>query len=121
MLLSRNYLRRRDARRRVMFGAMLECRGAAQKVRVVDFSSSGLRIDGIRSLTTGDPIRISLAPELSIEGQIAWVVWHKAGIRLPEALAADHPAYVFLQGQAEAVERARALALASLARDKAQL
>jgi PilZ domain len=120
MLLSRNYLRRRDARRRVMFAAILECRDVAQRVRIVDFSASGVRTDGIKGLSAGDPVRIFLTPEFSLEGQVAWVVWHKAGIRLMEPLDDNHPAYLFLIEQAEAIERTRSLALASLAQDKAR-
>jgi PilZ domain len=115
-----NYLRRRDARSRVMLAAIVECRGAAQNVRIVDFSMSGVRIDGIRGLATGDPIRISLTPELVLEGQVAWSVWHKAGINLLSPLTDDHPSYVFLAEQAKAIERTRALALQSLAKDHAR-
>ena len=107
MLLSRNYLRRRDTRRRVMFAAILECRGMEQKVRVVDFSMSGVRIDGIKDLANGDPVRISLTPGLIVEGRIAWVAWHKAGVKLAEPLIDDHPAYEFLTQQASMIERAR--------------
>jgi hypothetical protein len=120
MLLSRNYLRRRDARRRVMFAAILECREVAQRVRVVDFSISGMRTDGTKGLTTGDPVRISLTPEIALQGQVAWVVWHKAGIKFQEPLADGDPAYLFLAEQADAIERARTLALASLAKDRAR-
>jgi hypothetical protein len=104
-----------------MFAAIIECRGAAQRVRVVDFSVSGVRTDGIQGLTPGDPIRISLTAELSLEGKVAWVVWHKAGIKFQEALTDDHPAYLFLSEQAKAIERARSLALVSIAKDKARL
>ncbi|MBS0235235.1 MAG: PilZ domain-containing protein [Proteobacteria bacterium] len=120
MLLSRNYLRRRDARRRVMFGATVECRGAVQNVRVVDFSPCGLRIDGSKGLTAGDPIRLILRPDLDLSGDIAWAVWHKAGIKFQEPLTDEHPAYVFLLEQAEAIERVRTLALVALAKDRAR-
>jgi hypothetical protein len=119
--LSRNYLRRRDARRRVMFTAVVECRGAPQKVRVVDFSISGVRTDCIKGLTPGDPVRVTLTPQIVLDGEVAWVVWHKAGIRFLEPLRDDHPANLFLVEQAKAVERARSLALVSLAKDKARL
>ncbi|WP_409560802.1 PilZ domain-containing protein [Hyphomicrobium sp. MC8b] len=119
-ILSRNYLRRRDERRRVMLPAIVECRGATQKVRVIDFSASGVRLDSIKGLATGDPVHISLAPALIIEGQIAWSVWHKAGVKLLEPLTDDHPAYTFLLEQARAIERTRTLALVSLAKDRAR-
>ena len=118
MLLSRNYLRRRDARRRVMFSAILECRGVSQNVRVVDFSASGVRIDGIKGLSPGDPILISLTPEIILEGGVAWVVWHKAGVQFTEPLSDDHPVHKFLSQHADAIDRAKQSALASLAKDQ---
>lgn len=117
--LARNFLRRRDDRHRVSFTAILECRGIAQTVRVVDFSVSGLRIDGIQGLAAGDPIQISLTPDISLAGEIAWAVWHKAGIKLLPALDETHPGYLFLTGQASAIEQLRIRALASLAKDRA--
>lgn len=119
-VLSRNFLRRRDTRRRVMFSAIVECRGATQTVRIVDFSASSVRLDGISGLATADPIQIFLTPELVLEGRIAWSVWHKAGVELLEPLANGHPAYVFLTEQAKAIERTRTLALVSIAKDRAR-
>jgi hypothetical protein len=103
-----------------MFAAIVECRGAAQKVRLVDFSALGVRLDGIKGLATGDPIRISLTPELALEGRVAWSVWHKAGVKFLDPLADDHPAYIFLAEQAQNIERARTLALISIAKDRAR-
>lgn len=119
MALPRNYLRRRDWRRRVMLDALIECRGATQKVRVTDFSGSGLRIDDIQGLAAGDPVRINFTPDLALEGEIAWAIWHKAGVKLRESLASADPVYLFLVEQAEAIERAQAQALAAVARDRA--
>ncbi|MBN9247938.1 MAG: PilZ domain-containing protein [Hyphomicrobium sp.] len=117
--LARNFLRRRDDRHRVNLTAILECRGIAQNVRVVDFSVSGLRVDGIQGLATADPIQISLTPDISLTGEIAWSVWHKAGIKLLPELDETHPAYLFLTEQASAIEQLRIRALASLAKDRA--
>ena len=119
-ILARNFLLRRDTRRRVMFGAIVECRGVAQKVKVVDFSPSSVRLDGIKSLAAGDPIQLSLAPDLVLEGEVTWYVWHKAGLKFLKPLTDDHPAYVFLAEQAQAIERIRTLALVSLAKDRAR-
>jgi hypothetical protein len=119
-VLTRNFLRRRDTRRRVMLAAIVECRGATQKVRIVDFSATGLRIDGINGLAMGDPIQILLAPEMVLEGQVSWSVWHKAGIKLLEPLTEDHPAYRFLTEQAKEIERARTLALIAISKERAR-
>lgn len=118
MALSQNYLRRQDTRRRVMFSALLECRGVTQKVRVADFSPSGLRIDQTQGLAIGDPVEISLAPGLKLKGEVAWAVWHKAGMKLLKPLSEDDPAYLFLAEQANAIERARTLALVAIAKER---
>jgi hypothetical protein len=119
MALSRNFLRRRDPRQRVSFTAILECRGVAQNVRVVDFSPSGLRVDGIQGLATGDPIQISFSPDMVLTGEIAWSVWHKAGIKFLPALDEVHPAYLFLSDQASVIEHLRVRAIAAIAKERA--
>lgn len=103
-----------------MFSARVECRGVGQTVRVADFSASGLRIDSIQGLATGDPVEISLTPDLKLKGQVAWAVWHKAGVKLFAPLAEDDPAYLFLTEQADAIERTRTLALVAIARERAR-
>jgi hypothetical protein len=92
----------------------------AQKVRVVDFSASGLRLDGIRGLAPGDPVQILLAPDLKLEGQVAWAVWHKAGVEFDAPLAEGHPALLLLNEQAKAIERDRTLALVAIAKERAR-
>lgn len=119
MALSRNFLRRRDPRQRVSFTAILECRGVTQNVRVVDFSESGLRVDGIQGLATGDPVQISFSPDMVLTGEIAWSVWHKAGIKLLAALDEADPAYVFLSDQAAAIEQLRVRAISAIAKERA--
>ncbi len=116
--LSRNFLRRRDARRRVMLDVIVECREVAQKVKVVYFSAFGLRLDGIKGLAPGDPVQILLAPELVLEGQIAWAVWHKAGVKFDAPLGENHQAYLHLAENAKAIERERTLALVALAKER---
>jgi hypothetical protein len=77
-----------------------------------------LRIDQINGLAAGDPVRISLTPDLMVDGEVAWSVWHKAGIKLVPPLAGDHPAYVFLSEQAATIERMRMRAIATLAKER---
>ena len=59
---SRQFLRRKDARRRLKYSAVVECRGVSRKIEVVDFSTAGLRLDGVTGLATGDHVRILLTP-----------------------------------------------------------
>ncbi|WP_325024053.1 PilZ domain-containing protein [Hyphomicrobium sp.] len=119
MSLARNFLRRRDERQRVNFTAILECRGVSQTVRVADFSVSGLRVDGIQGLAAGDPIQICLTPDMMLEGEIIWAVWHKAGIKLSRELDVTHPAYLFLTEQAAGLEQLRIRALSAVAKERA--
>ena len=85
--LSRQFLRRRYARPRLKCSAVVECRGISRKIEIVDFSTAGLRLDGVTGLAAGDHVQIVLAPDLDVEGVIAWSVWHKAGVTLSQPLA----------------------------------
>lgn len=115
----RYFLRRRDQRRRVHFAAIAECHGHARLIEVVDFSSSGLRIDKLTGFAAGDRLTIAFTPEIGIEGTIAWLVWHKAGIRFTHPLSEDDPAYIFLANQASIVEQAHVRAVSALAQREA--
>jgi hypothetical protein len=105
----RHFLRRK---------ALIECRGLSQKTQVVDFSTAGLRIDGVSGLATGDHVWIAFAPDLSVEGKIAWSVWHKAGVRLSRPLAESDPVYIYLADQAAALEQLRLRAIVELAKER---
>jgi hypothetical protein len=113
------YLRRKDARRRLNCHARIECRGVMQQIRVVDFSNTGLRMDGVKGLAVGDHVEIVLTPGLSVQGTIAWSVWHKAGVRFAAALTEGDGVHKFLAEQAAAIEQARVRAIAALARQEA--
>jgi hypothetical protein len=116
---SRQFLRRRDSRRRLKCNAVVECRGVSRKIEVVDFSTDGLRLDGVTGLATGDHVLILLTPELSVEGVIAWSVWHKAGVKLLRPLAENDEVYLYLADQAAAMELARTRAVAALVQQHA--
>jgi len=119
MTSSGHFLRRKDARRRVSCGAFVECRGISQRIHVVDFSTSGLRLDGVIGLTIGDHVLVTFAPNLKVEGRIAWSVWHKAGVELSLALSVADPVYIFLSEQADETERDQVRSIAALARQHA--
>lgn len=97
---SRQFLRRKDARRRLKYSAVVECRGVSR-------------------LATGDHVRILLTPHLSVEGTIAWSVWHKAGVKLSRPLAENDEIYMYLADQAAAIELARTRAVVALAQQHA--
>jgi hypothetical protein len=113
--LPRQFLRRKDARRRVDCAAVVECRGVSRTVEVVDFSNVGLRIDKIMGLTAGDRVTIAFTANLCLEGTIVWLVWHKAGISFSAPLPESDPVLVYLTERATEVERHQARAVAALA------
>jgi hypothetical protein len=119
LLFSGHFLRRKDNRRRVRFSAIVECHGVSRTIEVVDFSNVGLRIDKLTGLAVGDRVTIAFTPDIAVEGTIAWLVWHKAGIRLTPHLTEDHPAYRFLMNQAALLEQARVRAIGVLAQQEA--
>lgn len=114
------FLRRKDQRRRVQFSAIAQCHGIARAIEVVDFSNSGLRIDKVTGLAAGDRLTISFTPDVSVEGTIAWLVWHKAGLQFTQALKQEDPAYRFLLERAAFIEQAHVRAISSLAQREAQ-
>lgn len=118
-LFSSQFLRRKDNRRRVRFGAIVECHGVSRTIEVVDFSNVGLRVDKLTGLAVGDRLTIALTPDITIEGTIAWLVWHKAGIQLTPSLTEADPAYRFLTDQAALFEQARVHAISVLAQQEA--
>ena len=117
--LSRQFLRRRDARRRLKCSAVVECRGISRKIEIVDFSTAGLRLDGVTGLAAGDHVQIVLVPDLHVEGVIAWSVWHKAGVTLSQPLAERDAVYMYLADQAAMIEQARTRAVIPLAQQYA--
>jgi hypothetical protein len=117
--ISGQFLRRKDNRRRVRFSALVERQGISRTIEVIDFSNAGLRIDKLTGLAVGDHVTIAFTPDVVLEGTIAWLVWHKAGIRFTRALAEGDPAYTFLQEQAAILEQARVRALGALAQREA--
>jgi hypothetical protein len=116
---TRHFLRRKDKRHLVNCPAMIEHRGISHNVQVVDFSSGGLRIDRLTGLAVGDRITITFTPEFSIEGTIAWLVWHKAGVRLARPFSEEDPVYQYLVGLAATVEHTHVRAIAALAQQEA--
>lgn len=112
------FLRRKDLGRRLNCAAGIECRGISRTVKVVDFSNTGLRLDGLTGLIAGDRVTITFTPDLSIEGSIAWLVWHKAGTRFTAPLGEDDPVYLYLLAQATAAEQTRIRAIAALAQQE---
>jgi len=112
---SGHFLRRKDKRRSVQFGAIAECHGISRAIEIVDFSSAGLRIDKVTGLAAGDRVTVSFTPDVTVEGKIAWLVWHKAGLHFTQPLKQEDPAYRFLMERAAFIEQAHVHAIGMLA------
>lgn len=112
---SGHFLRRKDKRRSVQFGAIAECHGISRAIEIVDFSNAGLRIDKVSGLAAGDHVKICFTPDITVEGTIAWLVWHKAGLQFTQSLKQDDPAYRFLMERAAFIEQAHVRAIGILA------
>jgi hypothetical protein len=114
-----HFLRRKDKRHQLNCRAIAEHRGISRNVEVVDFSATGLRLDKMTGAAAGDRITITFTPEISVEGTVAWLVWHKAGVRLAYPFSDEDPVYRYLISQAAAVEQTHVRAIAALAQQKA--
>jgi hypothetical protein len=119
LLVPGQFLRRKDVRRRIDCPAAVEFRGISRTAKVVDFSMTGLRLDGLTGLVTGDRITILFTPDLSIDGSIAWLVWHKAGVRFVDPLTETDPVCAYLLREAALFEHARVRVIAALAQQEA--
>lgn len=115
----RQFLRRNDVRRPVRCSGMIECRGMTRAVDIIDFSNSGLRVDHVTGLGAGDEVMLLLTPQLSVAATIAWLVWHKAGLRFLRPLSAADPVHVFLTAEAAKLDVARVRAITALAQQDA--
>ena len=113
--LPRQFLRRKDSRRRVDCAALVECRGISRPVEVIDFSNIGLRIDKITGLAAGDRVTIAFTADICVKGTIVWLVWHKAGISFSAPLPESDPVFVYLTERAAEFERYQTRAIAALA------
>jgi hypothetical protein len=115
----RQFLRRKDARRRLKCAAAVECHGITRRMEVVDFSSAGLRLDNVTGLAAGDQVLIAFSPTLAAEGTVIWSVWHKAGVKLSAPLEETDSLYMYLSDQADTLERTRKKAVFAVAQEHA--
>lgn len=117
--LAGQFLRRSDTRKPVRCGGIIECRGISRTITIIDFSNLGLRIDHLTGLVAGDRVTISFTPQLVIEGTIAWLVWHKAGMRFLRPLTVSDPIHIYLTSEASKFSVARVRAVSALAQQDA--
>jgi hypothetical protein len=88
--------RRKFERRALKVNAIIHCRGHFQYAKVVDYSTSGLQLEGTFGLITRDPVEVELISGTRIPGQVAWSLGCQTGIAFSEPLATSHPAFIEL-------------------------
>jgi len=90
-------LRRRGERYLIRATALMHCHGRFQTVRIVDFSLSGLQLDGGFGVGAGDDIIVELLTGDRLAGKIVWSLGSRVGVRFPRPLSAEHPGWAALQ------------------------
>ena len=90
-------VRRRDDRCPTRATALAHCHGRFQTVRIVDFSLSGLQLQGCFGVGTGDDMTVELLSGHSLAAKVAWSMGSRLGVRFLQPLEAEHPALAVLQ------------------------
>lgn len=84
-------LRRRDERHPIRATALAYCHGRFQTVRIIDFSTGGLQLQGCFGVGTGDDIAIELLSGHRLAAKVMWSMGSRLGVRFLEPLDNDHP------------------------------
>ncbi len=90
-------LRRRDERHATRAAALVHCHGRFQTVRIVDFSSGGLQLQGCFGVGVGDAVVVELLSAHRLEAKVAWSMGSRLGVRFLQPIEVDHPALAVLQ------------------------
>ena len=73
---------------------IIHCRGHVQYAKIVDYSKSGLQLEGTLGLIKRDPLEVELISGTRIPGQVAWSLGYQTGIAFSEPLATSHSAFI---------------------------
>jgi hypothetical protein len=84
-------LRRRDERHPIRATALAYCHGRFQTVRIVDFSTGGLQLQGCFGVSNGDDIAIELLSGHRLAAKVMWSMGSRLGVRFLQPLEQDHP------------------------------
>ena len=93
----RSSVRRLDERHPTRVTALAHCHGRFQTVRIVDFSSGGLQLQGCFGVGAGDDMVVELLSGHRLPAKVAWSMGSRVGVRFGGPLEPDHPALVILQ------------------------
>jgi PilZ domain-containing protein len=94
---ARALMRRLDERLPTRATALAYCHGRFQTVRVVDYSPSGLQLQGCFGVAAGDELIVELLSGDRVAAKVAWSLGSRLGVRFLQALEGDHPALLALQ------------------------
>ncbi len=90
-------MRRLDERQATRATALAHCHGRFQTVRIVDYSPSGLQLQGCFGVATGDDLIVELLSGHRVAAKVAWSLGSRLGVRFLQVLEGEHPAMVALQ------------------------
>ena len=94
-------VRRQFDRHLVMANAFVHCRGQFQSAKVVDYSASGLQLEGTFGLIKTDQIEIEFICGIHVPGHVAWSLGSRTGVVYVVPLPNDHPALIELSRRAD--------------------
>ena len=82
--------RRKHDRRRVTVNALVHRGDRFHHVRIVDYSSGGLQLDGTFGLMPGDTIAVELLSGLRITAKVVWSLGGRTGVAFDRDLSPGH-------------------------------
>ena len=101
-------VRRRDERHSIRLTALAHCHGRFQTVRIVDFSTGGLQLQGGFGVGPGDDVIVEMLSGHRLAAKAAWSLGSRIGVRFLQPLSPDHPAWSALEQAARrSADRAR--------------
>lgn len=77
--------------------ALVHVHGRFQTVRIVDFSSGGLQLQGCFGVGVGDRVVVELLSAHRLEAKVMWAIGSRLGVRFLQPMELDHPALAVLQ------------------------
>ena len=90
-------IRRQDQRFPVRIAALVHCHGRFQTVRLVDFSLTGLQLEGCFGVGVGENIAVELLSGHRLDAKVAWSMGSRIGVRFAEPISPQHPVLLGLK------------------------
>jgi PilZ domain len=84
--------RRKAERMTTKVQVLIHCRSRFQSARIVDYSQTGLQLEGTFGLIPSDRVEIELMSGARLPGKVEWSLGGQTGVVFPERLEDLHPA-----------------------------